>query len=127
MTASRPPFGAFVTAAQARGRLVVQPRMGFGDAATMRAGLLATKQAKATTVGTLTLDSYTRVGDHAAAAKALADGAPLNGFPIVAHGPLTTGDVLASVLDESFPVQVRHGSSRPQNIITSLVAAGLEA
>src|SRR5207253_1140899 len=60
------PFGEFVARAQARGALVVQPRMGFSDPALMRAGLSATKAAAATTVGTLTLDSYTRVGDDEA-------------------------------------------------------------
>ncbi|BFO16845.1 hypothetical protein SHKM778_32330 [Streptomyces sp. KM77-8] len=76
-----PDFGAFVRHSGARDRLVVQPRMGFGDPARMRHGLLATKRAAATTVGTLTLDSYTRVGDLAAVEAALRDGTGLNGYP----------------------------------------------
>ncbi|UOZ03015.1 methylaspartate mutase [Amycolatopsis sp. WQ 127309] len=121
------PFGAFVAREHAAGRLVVQPRMGFPAPSAMRAGLLATRDAAATTVGTLTLDSYTRVGDLVAAARALADGAPLNGFPLVTYGPEATRAMLAGVLGPDFPVQVRHGSARPQDIVATLVAAGLDA
>jgi len=121
------PFGQFVAREHAAGRLVVQPRMGFGAPAAMRAGLLATRHAAATTVGTLTLDSYTRVGDTAAAVKSLADGVPLNGYPIVAHGSEVTRAVLAGIQGADFPVQVRHGSARPQDIVATLVAAGLDA
>jgi methylaspartate mutase epsilon subunit len=121
------PFGRFVAGEHAAGRLVVQPRMGFGAAAEMRTGLQATRAAAATTVGTLTLDSYTRVGDHVAAAKALADGSPLNGYPIVAHGSDVTRMVLDGVRDNGFPVQVRHGSSRPGGIVDALVESGLDA
>lgn len=123
----RVSFGEFVAARHAAGRLVVQPRMGFAAPADMRAGLLRTKDSAATTVGTLTLDSYTRVGDHLAADRALAAGAPLNGFPIVAHGAEVTRGVLAGIADETFPVQVRHGSACPQDIIAASVAAGLDA
>jgi methylaspartate mutase epsilon subunit len=121
------PFGAFVAREHAAGRLVVQPRMGFATPSAMRAGLLGTRAAAATTVGTLTLDSYTRVGDIAAAARALAEGAPLNGFPLVTHGPEVTRAVLDGVAGPGFPVQVRHGSPRPRDIVGTLVAAGLDA
>ena len=108
-------FGDFVARAQQAGRLVVQPRMGFSDPARMRAGLLATRRAAAATVGTVTLDSYTRVGDHARrpgarwragrGAQRLPDRRP------------TTCDAPAAVLDgvasADFPVQVRHGSAVP--------------
>ncbi|MDX3854826.1 methylaspartate mutase [Streptomyces sp. AK02-01A] len=126
-TVRRSPFGRFVADSAAAGRLVVQPRMGFSDLARMRAGLARTKSAAATTVGTLTIDSYTRLGEHAAARKALAEGARLNGYPIVSHSLSSTRAVLDGLLDESFPVQVRHGSSRPQRIVQALTAAGLEA
>ncbi|MER6256117.1 methylaspartate mutase [Streptomyces sp. NPDC001584] len=120
-------FGEFVQRRHTAGELVVQPRMGFGDPGRMRAGLLATKQADATTVGTLTLDSFTRVGDLDSAARALREGIGLNGYPIVSHEADTTAGVLAGVLDAGFPVQVRHGSARPQHIFRSLVGAGLSA
>jgi methylaspartate mutase epsilon subunit len=78
-------FGGFVARAQRAGQLVVQPRMGMSSPALMRSGLLATKQADATTVGTITLDSYTRMGDNVSARAAVASGADLNGYPIVAQ------------------------------------------
>lgn len=124
----RPPaFGTFVAAASAAGRLVVQPRMGFGDPARMRDGLARTRAATARTAGTLTVDSYTRVGDLATARAAVADGTRLNGYPIAAHGPDTTRSVLDGLHGPDFPVQVRHGSARPEPIVRALAAAGLDA
>ncbi|GGW08003.1 methylaspartate mutase [Streptomyces narbonensis] len=120
-------FGAFVSAARAAGRLVVQPRMGMSDPRAMRAGLAATRAADATTVGTLTIDSYTRVGDQAAARRALADGVPLNGYPLVTYDPAVTRSVLDGIQDHTFPVQVRHGSAAPQDIVAALLLAGLDA
>lgn len=124
---AQPGFGAFVRARANAGVLVVQPRMGFSDPARMRAGLAATKAAKGHTVGTLTLDSYTRVGDLAAVEHALREDLPLNGYPIVSHTDSTTRAVLAGVRDAGFPVQVRHGSSLPQHIFHKLIALGLDA
>ncbi|MEW1691802.1 methylaspartate mutase [Streptomyces sp. NPDC091265] len=113
-------FGAFVRARSRAGDLVVQPRMGFSDPATMRAGLAATRAADATTVGTLTLDSYTRVGELDSVDAALRAGADLNGYPIVSYDPAVTGQVLAGIRDETFPVQVRHGSAVPGDIFAAL-------
>ena len=120
-------FGAFVRQASQDGRLVVQPRMGMSSPQEMRAGLLATRQARATTVGTITLDSYTRVGDDARARAALASGAELNGYPIVAHDVATTRAVIEGVAGPDFPVQIRHGSPCPERIVSALIAAGLHA
>ena len=120
-------FGAFVRAAAAAGDLVVQPRMGMSDPRLMREGLLATRRAAATTVGTLTLDSYTRVGDHEAVRRALEQGADLNGYPLVHHGPDTTRAVLDGIAGPSFPVQVRHGSAHPEAIFRTMAATGLSA
>ncbi|WP_394437535.1 methylaspartate mutase [Streptomyces sp. SGAir0957] len=120
-------FGAFVARAASDGRLVVQPRMGMADPADMRAGLRAVRQAGVCATGTITLDSFTRVGDHAAARAALAAGDDLNGYPIVAYAPRVTRGVLDGVHDPSFPVQVRHGSARPQDIFAKLSACGLHA
>ncbi|UVS77504.1 methylaspartate mutase [Actinokineospora sp. UTMC 2448] len=118
------PFGAVVAACQARGELVVQPRMGFADPAAMRAGLLATGAARAATIGTVTLDSYTRVGDHGAVRQALAAGADLNGYPLVDHDHDVTAAMLAGL---GFPVQVRHGSADPRRIVLALLDHGLHA
>ncbi|WP_267242610.1 methylaspartate mutase [Streptomyces sp. PR69] len=121
------PFGAAVAAAAAAGRLVVQPRMGMPTVAEMQRGLHAVRAADATAVGTITLDSYTRVGDHDSARKALRDGSDLNGFPIVAHGAGVTRAMLAGVADGDFAVQVRHGSPLPLGIVQALLDAGLDA
>ncbi|WPO70829.1 MULTISPECIES: methylaspartate mutase [unclassified Streptomyces] len=125
---STTPFGTAVAAAAAAGRLVVQPRMGFPDVAGMLTGLRAVTEADATTVGTVTLDSYTRVGDHASARKALDEGSDLNGFPIVAHGADVTRDMIARVGGGAdFAIQVRHGSPLPLGIVRALLDAGLDA
>ncbi|GHA90689.1 methylaspartate mutase [Streptomyces tendae] len=121
------PFGEFVAGARARGTLVVQPRMGFSDPGRMRQGLARTRAADAVTVGTLTLDSYTRVRDLDAARRALAEGVTLNGYPICTHPPETTRGVLDGIHDASFPVQVRHGSPRPEHIVAALLGLGLDA
>jgi len=120
-------FGGFVAAAARAGELVVQPRMGFGDPARMRAGLAATRDAGVRAVGTITLDSFTRVGEHDSVRAAFADGKQLNGYPIVDHPLAVTRSVLDGVLGPDFPVQVRHGSPRPQRIVAALIAAGLDA
>ncbi|MEU3559774.1 methylaspartate mutase [Kitasatospora sp. NPDC006786] len=124
---ARAGFGAFVAQAAEAGALVVQPRMGMARAAVMREGLLATRGAAAVTVGTITLDSYTRTGDLDAARRALAAGAGLNGYPIVTHPVEVTREVLRGVADAVFPVQVRHGSAAPERIVEALLAAGLDA
>ncbi|CAM5483079.1 methylaspartate mutase [Streptomyces pilosus] len=120
-------FGGFVSRAHARGALVVQPRMGFGDPRQMREGLRRTRDAGAVTVGTLTLDSYTRVNDLAAARRAVRDGVPLNGYPICTHPAEVSRAMLDGVHEAAFPVQVRHGSARPEHIVSALLDLGLDA
>ncbi|WP_328718079.1 methylaspartate mutase [Streptomyces sp. NBC_00247] len=120
-------FHRFMDDAARSGTLVVQPRMGFADPDRMRAGLIATRGAAATTVGTLTLDSFTRVGDYAAAARAAEQGHPLNGYPLVSMPVATTTGMLDGVRGEAFPVQVRHGSAQPGRIVEALIGAGLDA
>lgn len=120
-------FGRWVRHARATADLVVQARMGMSDPGRMRDGLLATKRARAVTVGTVTVDSFTRLGNLAAARRAVSDGVELNGYPIATHPPGTTRAMLDGVADESFPVQVRHGSAAPRHIFTSLIRAGVSA
>ncbi|MEW1842384.1 methylaspartate mutase [Nonomuraea angiospora] len=127
MAATRSELGRFVADAHAAGRLVVQPRMGFSNPASMRDGLLATREVSAATVGTITLDSYTRLGDQEAGRRALDDGVELNGYPILLHPPATTRAVLADLTDGRFPVQVRHGSPAPERIFDALVRLGIGA
>ncbi|WSR88777.1 methylaspartate mutase [Streptomyces erythrochromogenes] len=106
---------------------MVQPRMGMADPLRMRDGLRATRGADAVTVGTITLDSYTRTGDLEAARRALAEGVGLNGYPIATHPVDTTRAVLRGVTDARFPVQVRHGSAMPEHIVRALLSVGLDA
>jgi methylaspartate mutase epsilon subunit len=120
-------FGAFVRRAHDAGHLVVQPRMGMSSPDRMRAGLLATRDSAVTTVGTITLDSYTRVGDLESAKLAVLEDVALNGYPIVSHEKTTTLQVLDGIHGPGFPVQVRHGSAAPQDIFRALMAVGLDA
>ncbi|MGW1364886.1 methylaspartate mutase [Streptomyces chartreusis] len=106
---------------------MVQPRMGFADTATMRRGLEAVRAAHATSVGTVTVDSYTRVNDHASARRALDRGDDLNGYPVVAHGEEETRRLLAGVSHDDFPVQFRHGSALPQELFGTLARIGADA
>lgn len=126
-TQSMSAFGAFVKAAGRTGALVVQPRMGFSDPAQMRAGLVAIRAAARHTVGTITIDSFTRTGNLQSARDALAQGINLNGYPICAHPAATTKMVLDGSEHDDFPVQVRHGSPAPAAIFASMSAAGLHA
>ncbi|GGS36091.1 methylaspartate mutase [Actinokineospora fastidiosa] len=109
------------------GVLVVQPRMGFSDPDLMRRGLLAVAQASARAVATITLDSYTRVNDVPAAAVALRDGVPLNGYPILNHPPSVTRAMVEPLVAAGIPVQVRHGSALPLEIFAALAECGLAA
>lgn len=127
MSAIPGSFGRFVADAAAAGDLVVQPRMGFCDPHRMRTGLVRTKAVAAATVGTLTVDSYTRVGDLTAARDALTGGTQLNGYPITIYPSDRTRALIDTVVDSAFPLQIRHGSSHPEPIIRALVAAGLDA
>jgi methylaspartate mutase epsilon subunit len=120
-------FGDIVAHHHAAGRLVVQPRMGFSDPAMMSAGLAATRSARADTVGTITLDSYTRLGDHEAARRAVASGAELNGYPLVDQAPEITAALVEEAVTPLFPVQVRHGSADARQIVRVLLANGLHA
>jgi methylaspartate mutase epsilon subunit len=120
-------FGRYVHRQAATGRLVVQPRMGFSAAERMREGLLAVKRAAGSTAGTITLDSFTRIGRHASAQRHLDEELTLNGYPIVAYGPEATRAMLDGVEDAEFPVQVRHGSADPREIFRVMLESGLYA
>ncbi|WP_051812841.1 FAD/NAD(P)-binding protein [Streptomyces sp. NRRL S-340] len=120
-----PDMQDYVEHAARAGQLVVQPRMGMSDPKTMADGLAAVAAARARTLATLTIDSYTRVEDTAGAQAALAAGRALNGFPIVNHGPRVTAQVARAA--DGIPVQVRHGSARPAHIFEAMVGAGLSA
>ena len=120
-------FQRFIEQARQRRELVVQPRMGFGSLAAMRAGLDAVAGLPCATIGTITLDSYTRVGDYQSARQCLDNDSPLNGFPIISHPLEAVRGMLDGIYTESFPIQVRHGTAEPQNVFKRLAALGLDA
>lgn len=110
------------------GQTVWQPRMGFGNPDHMKAGLKAVADEKEfSRSGTITLDAYTRVGDYKTPLTSLKAGVALNGYPIVSHGGETTVDVLSPARIAGIPVQIRHGTSRPQTIFKRMAELGLDA
>ncbi|SFW87155.1 hypothetical protein [Chitinophaga sancti] len=120
-------FHNFVKAKFAQQRLVVQPRMGFSDRERMRNGLLAVKGVQAPTIGTITLDSFTRSGDFASASRAIEQGLSLNGYPIVSYPQSENESLIAGIREIDFPVQIRHGSPLPVEIFKATIRAGIDA
>jgi len=119
--------GRFAERVAAHRGLTVQARMGFSQPEMMRVGLRAVRDSGVDTVGTITLDSFTRTGDLRRAREALMRGTSLNGFPLVAYGGRRTRDLLAEFDQQTFPVQLRHGSALPSRIFTQMLAAGITA
>ncbi len=124
-SAAQSDFSQFVREHAADQRLVVQARMGFTSIDAMRDALTRVREANCTAVGTVTLDSFTRVGNYTAAERAVDLRQELNGFPIVAHGSHKTADMLRGLVEAEFPVQVRHGSPKPELIFRTMAGAGL--
>ncbi|MFD6159964.1 methylaspartate mutase [Nocardia sp. NPDC060256] len=120
-------FDSFVADRAAAGQLVVQPRMGMGSLSEMRSGLARVAHLDFPVIGTLTLDSYTRVGDYQSPLERLAAGEELNGYPLVSHSIEETKRVLADLYGPTFPVQVRHGTALPLRVFQRLVEVGLDA
>ena len=121
-------FQSYLSSDAASGRLVVQPRMGFGRIEDMRAGLLAVRDCGAEPrVATLTVDAYTRVGARERAAQALADGHDLNGYPITLWSADATRGLVDGLRPAGCVIQLRHGSAFPQAIFEAAAAAGLDA
>jgi methylaspartate mutase epsilon subunit len=119
-------FSSAVRRLRTTDTLVVQPRMGFPDPRRMLGGLRAVA-ALPGTVGTITLDSYTRTEQYEAARDALHSGRALNGYPLLAHAPDATAGIVGQVESDVFPVQVRHGAPRPFRIFQAMLDAGLTA
>ncbi|MDR3490986.1 MAG: methylaspartate mutase [Gammaproteobacteria bacterium] len=120
-------FSDYINEMKRANKLVVQPRMGFGTLDKMKQGLLAVANCNAPTIGTLTLDSYTRVNDFISPKIALDSHQEINGFPIVTHGAIATRELLDGIVADKFAVQVRHGTALPVEIIKVLLAAGINA
>lgn len=101
--------------------------MGFSDIDLMRRGLRAVRDSGLPTIGTITLDSFTRTNQHGKARSAVKEGRPLNGYPIVAHGARRTRELLGDVAGPGFAIQMRHGSARPFEIFEVMLDAGITA
>lgn len=120
-------FHAFITHAAQRGVLIVQPRMGFSDGAKMRSGLSAVKSSVCNTLGTVTLDSFTRLGLQECATEAIRLGQPLNGYPILSYSADQNRRLIQGIASHDFPIQVRHGSPKALDIFKALLEAGIDA
>ncbi len=106
---------------------VVQPRMGFSAVDQMRTGLERVKELKIPRIGTITIDAMTRQGMLVEAERAVKAGTPLNGFPIITHGPAVARAMLNGLLGGDYTAQVRHGSPLPQRVFIAANEAGIDA
>lgn len=113
--------------AENRDQLIFQPRMGFGCTQQMRTGLEAVKRLPFATIGTITLDSFTRMGRFSDAQNAINQGHALNGYPLGAYSGTTNRELIADIKSPSFPIQVRHGSPLPYPVFEKLVEMGIDA
>ncbi|MBM3468359.1 MAG: methylaspartate mutase [Alphaproteobacteria bacterium] len=110
---------------EARPGLYVQPRMGMASLQEMQEGLKAVKGLNIPAIGTITLDSYTRMGQLEEAQKALQAGLDLNGFPVLSYSSQEIIENLCTVADKDFLIQVRHGTASPVNLFKHLVECTL--
>lgn len=99
--------------------------MGMGSLDDMQQGLQAVKDLNVPTIGTITLDSYTRMGQFDEAKKSLQAGLGLNGFPILAYSPTQIINHLSTLCNEEFLIQVRHGTANPVKIFEQLAKSHL--
>jgi methylaspartate mutase epsilon subunit len=120
-------FHGFVEEQRQRGRLIVQPRMGFSSREKMRRGLEAVRGVDAPTIGTVTLDSYTRQGQWESAREAVEAGRELNGYPIVTWSAERNRELIADLQAPDFPIQVRHGTPLPDQVFGAILEAGIDA
>ncbi|HEX3463386.1 MAG TPA: hypothetical protein VHS78_04985 [Candidatus Elarobacter sp.] len=109
------------------GVVACQPRFGMADPGAMRAGLRAIRDLPGPTIGTITVDAFTRERRYAKVASALAAGEPLNGYPIVHEPAEVTRGMIDGVAGPDFPVQVRHGAGLPGDIFEAAARAGIDA
>jgi methylaspartate mutase epsilon subunit len=121
-------FHEFIESQRSSDTLILQPRMGFSDFNAMRNGLVAIRSlSNYNVIGTITLDSYTRVGQFEKAQRAIASGHHLNGYPICSYSSNENHRLLSGIYGTDFPVQVRHGSPLPMAIVKKIIEAGLDA
>ncbi|ODS24005.1 hypothetical protein AB835_05630 [Candidatus Endobugula sertula] len=120
-------FHNFITAAIEKGHLLLQPRMVFSSPEQMRTGLLAVKHCGFSTVGTITIDSFTRQLKFSTAKEAVEMKKELNGYPIVSFEKNENASLIDGIFDSDFSIQVRHGCAKPIEIFKSILEMGLDA
>jgi methylaspartate mutase epsilon subunit len=98
----------------APGPLRIQPRCGVSDHAAMLSLLRGLRH---TDIGTVTIDSYTRLLQ-----LGRAHGPGLNGYPLITHGARRGRELADAVVA---PVQVRHGSPDGRALAEFTYASGL--
>lgn len=101
--------------------------MGFSSTSKMREGLRSVKALLHNTIGTITVDSKTRLCLFDEVERALEEGRELNGYPIVTIGAEKTHEMVSSLQDGNFPIQVRHGSPLPYEIFKATSLSGIDA
>ncbi|MCA0371098.1 MAG: methylaspartate mutase [Proteobacteria bacterium] len=109
----------------AQGALWLQPRMGVPQLGSMRAGVAGVKDLPFSTIGTITIDNFTRLDQVDEARKALMRGDFLSGFPLLCYDPDVIKEHILRLTDATFPIQVRHGTPRPQALFTHMLKCGL--
>ncbi|WP_031468483.1 methylaspartate mutase [Sciscionella sediminilitoris] len=103
------------------GRPLVQPRCGVGAHQEMLT-LLRELEASGPAILSVTIDSYTRLGQFDVAARVLAeDPHRLNGYPLVAHGWQRGRQLVEAV---GVPLEIRHGSPDGRQLFATALAAG---
>jgi methylaspartate mutase epsilon subunit len=110
-------------------RLFIQPRMGFGCISLMRQGIQEVKNKGKHegpgTIGTITLDSFTRNYHFEKIIEAFQKNRVLNGFPLMYYPTERIQEMLLSLQTPEFLIQVRHGMPEPLLMIQHMVKAGL--
>jgi len=120
-------FYEFINKNTKANNLIVQPRMGFSCQKAMKNGLNQVKSLGIPAIGTITIDSFTRIGNFEEAKEALRKNKDLNGYPIVAYSTDENKNLIEDIIGPNFPVQVRHGSPLPIEIFKSSIAAKIDA
>ncbi len=120
-------FTEYIKSNSKKNNLILQPRMGVSNPIKMRKGLSLVKQCHSPTIGTITVDSYTRTKNFDSLNIALSKAHELNGYPITTHSLETTQEFIKGIYAENFPIQVRHGSPLPLHIFKSIINIGIDA
>jgi len=120
-------FQKFIHKAIEKNKIIVQPRMGYSNHSIMREGLLEVKNTNFLTIGTITIDSFTRTLQFEDALRAIKKGKPLNGYPIVSYSCEENKKLIDGIKSNDFPIQVRHGCPKPEKIFEATINAGIDA